>query len=226
MELGFILRYFQELGFHPTSIKECISLVSYSVIINEEPTGLFTPTRGIHQGDPFSPYIFIICMEVLTLWLTKAAARNKSGIGTKLCPRSCIFPGLFFADDCLLFCRTTTESCRTMRKILDDFCLTSGQLINYHKSFLTFSRNASHQQKQLVTSIINIPHRASLGKYLGCPIFQGRPGKATFKEIIDKATSKLQGWQAHCLSKADRAILIQSHLEALLAHTMQCFQLP
>ena len=56
-----------------------------------------------------------------------------------------------------------------------------------------FSYNASSHQKKVVTGIFNIPHRASLDKYLGCPLFQGRPFEPTFKEIINKAAAKLQG---------------------------------
>jgi len=65
-----------------------------------------------------------------------------------------------------------------------------------------------------------------LGKYLGCPVFQKKPSPALFRELSDKAMTKLAGGKANCLSKAGRAVLIQSHLESLPAHTMQCFQLP
>ena len=128
MEWDFILKCFQELGFHPTWImwiKECITSVSYSVIVNDEPTGLFTPTRGIRQGDPLSPYLFIICMEVMSLWLSKAAAKHKAGIGFKICPKASIIPGLFFADDCLLFCKTSAANCTTLKTLLDEFCAAS-----------------------------------------------------------------------------------------------------
>jgi len=74
--------------------------------------------------------------------------------------------------------------------------------------------------------IFAIPQSQSLGKYLGCPVFQGRALKTTFQDIIIKETTKLDRWKANSLSKAGRAILIQSHLESLPAHTMQCFQLP
>ena len=63
-------------------------------------------------------------------------------------------------------------------------------------------------------------------QYLGCPIFQQLINSDLFEPLITKATTKLDGWKANSLSKAGRMVLIQSHLEALPAHTMQCFQLP
>jgi len=77
----------------------------------------------------------------------------------------------------------------------------------------------------VAAGIFNITHSDSLGKYLGCPVFQKRPNAATFRDLIDKAMAKLVGWKK-CMSKAGRAVLIQSHLESLPAYTMQCFQLP
>jgi len=80
--------------------------------------------------------------------------------------------------------------------------------------------------KQVVGAIFNIPRKESLGKYLGCPVFQGKAKKSLFTDIIAKATSKMERWKANSLSKAGRTFLIQSHLETLPAHTMQCFELP
>ena len=165
-------------------------------------------------------------MEVLNQFLNIEAMKNKSGIGIKLRPRTPAVPCLMFADDCLLFCKTKASSCSMIKNTLDKFCNLSGQLVNFHKSAVTFSKNVTSAQKQATMSILNIPHKDSLGKYLGCPVFQGKPSKTTFQEIISKATFKLAGWKANSLSKAGRSILIQSHLESLPAHTMQYFQLP
>ena len=151
---------------------------------------------------------------------------KKSGIGLKICTRANTVPGLLFADGCLLFCKANAASCMHLKSILEKFCDKSGQLINSHKSVLTFFHNAFAHQKEIVKGIFNIPHRTSLGKYLGCTLFQGRPSKVTFKEIIDKAIAKLQGWNANRLSKVEKKVLIQSHLESIPAHTMQCFQIP
>ena len=77
--------------------------------------------------------------------------------------------------------------------------------------------------KQHVDGIFNIPHSSSLGKYLGCSIFQGRPKLDIFQTLISKFDAKLSNWKANSLSKVERNVPIQLNLEALPAHTMQCF---
>ena len=229
MEWPFIRQCLEQLGFHTQWINwlmECITSVSYSLLVNDEPTGMIHPTRGLRQGDPLSPYIFILCMEALSQALLQESMKPKTGIGFKIGPRLERIPCLFFADDCLLFCKVKTQACTRLKSLLDIFCSRSGQLINYYKSTLTFSSNATSHHRQVTTSIFNITHSDSLGKYLGCPVFQNRPKSTTFRDLTDKAMMKLVGRKAKCLSKAGRSVLIQSHLESLPAHTMQCFQLP
>ena len=110
--------------------------------------------------------------------------------------------------------------------MLSKFCQSSGQLINFHKSSLTFSKNASAHDRQVVSSVFNITHHDSLVRYLGCLVFQGRPNTKTFLDLVNKTASKLQPWKTKNVSKAGRVALIQANIESMPAHTMQCFQLP
>jgi len=177
---------------------ECITSVSYSLLVNDEPSGLIRPTRGIRQGDPLSPYIFIICMEVLSNSLLKESLKSKSKIGIKLCSGSERIPCVHFADDCLLFWKADTKSCGQVKRLWDDFCRLSGQLINFQKSTLTFSNNANTTHRQLAGGTFNVNHSDSVGRYLGCPLFQNKPNRTTFHELLKKAMSKMDGWKANC----------------------------
>ena len=229
IEWDFLLACLQQLGFHDKWIqwiKECISTVSYSVIVNSEPCGFFKPTRGLRQGDPLSPYLFILCMDVLARRLHEQSLCPKSGIGIKIAPPAARIPCLLFADDSLLFCKASAQSCHKLKDILDTFCAQSGQVINFHKSSIVFSKNTRSFDRQVVGGIFNIPHSSSIGKYLGCSLFQGRPSPALFQELPAKATAKLSNWKKKCFSKAGRVVLIQSNLEALPVHAMQCYKLP
>ena len=99
---------------------------------------------------------------------------------------------LFIANDCLLFCKANSEACNKLKSVLDYFCATSEKLINDHRSALTFSRNPLSVQKHVITAIFSIPRRESLGKYLGCPIFQGRPSNTIFQDFINRAMTQLE----------------------------------
>jgi len=158
----------QQLGFHATWIrwiKECISTVSYLILINNEPSGFFKPTRGLRRGDPLSPYLFIVRMDVLANRLYAQSLNAKSGIGIKIAPTATRISCLLFADDSLLFCKSTSQTCQKLKDVLDTFCAQSGQLINFHNSNIVFSKNTRNLDKQVVSDIFNIPHSSSIGKY-------------------------------------------------------------
>jgi len=120
LEWDFRLQCLTHLGFHAVWInwiKECISTVSYFVLVNNEPCGFFKPTRGLRQGDPLSPYLFLICIDVLVQRLAHQALNPKSGIGIKLAPGATWIPCLLFADDGLLFCKATSQAAFNLKTI-------------------------------------------------------------------------------------------------------------
>ena len=80
----------------------CVKTVSYSIIVNGEPKGLIHPTRGIRQGDPLSPFLFLLCTEGLNSNISKV--ENDGTIrGFSLGRRSPRLTHLLFADDSELF---------------------------------------------------------------------------------------------------------------------------
>lgn len=90
-------------------ILACISMVTYSILINGEPNGNIVPTRGIRQADPLSLYLSLLCSEGLMGLIKQAVQENKIG-GFSLCKNDPkISFSFFFADDSLLFCCAQME---------------------------------------------------------------------------------------------------------------------
>ena len=117
----------------------CVKTVIYLVLVNVEPYGMFHPTRGIRQGDPLSPFVFLLCTEGLN-GLIKKAERNGDIHGFSLCRRGPKLTHLLFVNDSLLLCRATMEECGKVLNMLSDYEDASGQKINKSKMALFFSK--------------------------------------------------------------------------------------
>ena len=115
---------FKERWIHLTML--CVKTVTYSFLINGEPRGLINPTRGIKQGDPLSPFLFLLCTKGLN-GLIKHAERNGDIHGYSLCKRDPKLTHLLFADDSLLFCKATVEECDKVLHILESYERGSGR---------------------------------------------------------------------------------------------------
>ena len=106
LEWVFLQTIMEKMGFHSTWlawILECIKSVTYPILVNGKPKGHIVPTRGICQGDPLSPYLFLLCFEGLN-GLIEHAVDGKHIEGVSLCRNGPKISHLFFADDSHLFC--------------------------------------------------------------------------------------------------------------------------
>ena len=206
-------------------IMSCISTVSTSILFNGEALEPIFPSRGIRQGDPLSPYLFILCMEYLGhLIVDKCNAKlwqpvKASGSGPA-------FSHLFFADNLVLFAKADSTNCSTIRDVLDEFCSISGQTISEAKSRVYFSPNVDRDTRESLSDILGFASTPSLGKYLGIPIRHPRSSSHEYNFVLDRVKQKLAGWKANMLSLAGRAILVQASSAAIPSYVMQCDKLP
>lgn len=140
IEWSFVKEVLHLLGFDPIWINWimcCIVSVSYSFLINGVPQGLVKPSRGLRQGDPLSPHIFILCTEILSALCIKGE-ENRTLPGIKVARGSPAINHLLFADDTMFFCKSSPRCVDALMKILSTYEDVSGQRINPQKSAITF----------------------------------------------------------------------------------------
>ena len=145
VEWTFLESTMRKLGFNErwmTLIMICVKTVSYSVLVNGEPKEVFRSTRGIHQGDLFSPFLFLLCMEGLHNLISKAESEG-SIHGFALSRKSPKLTHLLFVDDSLLFCKSNRKECFKVLEILATYEHLSCQQINRGKTSLFFSKSTT-----------------------------------------------------------------------------------
>ncbi|XP_026419571.1 uncharacterized protein LOC113315517 [Papaver somniferum] len=228
LEWSFIYRVFEALGFNSVWIhwlKLCISSVSFQVLFNGAPNEVFYPSRGILQGNPLSPYIFIIYMEVLSRIINQGI-ETKQIFGFRIYRQAPMISHSFYADDSMIFLEANLRNVRGIKTILDRFPSWSCQLVNTSKSVVVCSKNLPRRLARNLCRGLHIQLGTSPGKYLGINIQWGRLSHANSTESLVKITNRLSGWKNKSLNFGGRDVLIKSVLDPSLNHLMCTMKLP
>ncbi|PNY05589.1 ribonuclease H [Trifolium pratense] len=224
----FLENCLHDFGFPEITIRlimHCVTSPTYSILWNGNQMPQFKPTHGLRQGDPLSPYLFIICMEKLSISINNAVLQKTwdpvhiSKFGPKL-------SHLLFADDVLLFTKAKNSQIKFMTELFERFSHASGLKINLSKSRAFYSSGTPRDKINRLTSLSGIRNTTSLEKYLGFPILKGRAKKSDFLFIIEKMQSRLASWKNKLLNKPGRLALASSVLSSIPNYYMQIAWLP
>lgn len=176
VEWVFLERVLLKMGFAEKWIgwiMNCVRTVSYRVMVNGKKTDIFKPSRGIRQGDPLSPFLFLLVADLLSMSMSKAVQEGTIR-GIKMKKDYPIVSHLFFADDALFFIEASTSNGRKLKTILEAYCQASGQQVNFEKSSVVFSPNTKEGTRKELCEIFGIKYDAKPGKYLGLPVEWGK----------------------------------------------------
>lgn len=227
IEWPFVYAALKAFGFPDYTIRLvrlCISSVSFSFLLNGRVTGTLIPQRGLRQGDPLSPYLFIICSDVFSCILQDLLCCQKIH-RIKITKAAPCISHLFFTDDTLLFGHATVDEAKYLQYALQLYERASGQRINLDKSGIVFSPNTKPDIIHSITNLLGIPQVVSHDKYLGLPTVVGRNKKEVFSYIKDRIWKRISGWKEKNLSKAGKEILLKSVVQAIPTFAMSCFKL-
>jgi len=203
----------------------CVRSVSLSVLINGSPSNNFYPKRGIRQGDPLSPYLFIICAEILSGLIASYQDQGKIH-GITIARNAPPISHLFFADDSVVFCRANKNEANHLMDIFAEYQRISWQKINLNKSEMVFSPNIVQSVKNEFQTYMPIKVTENIFKYLGLPTQIGRSKNQVFHFIMDKIRGKLKGWKEKNLSFSGRGVLIRAVIQAMPTYVMSVFLIP
>ncbi|GKC47558.1 RNA-directed DNA polymerase, eukaryota, reverse transcriptase zinc-binding domain protein, partial [Tanacetum coccineum] len=204
-------------------IKTFLSSSRAFILVNGSPTSEFSINRGLRQGDPLSPFLFIIVMEGLLNAFVDAVGNGLiNGININ---NSSINISYFFADDVIITTGWNARDLENIIRVLHVFYLASGLKINIHKSNI-YGIGVNEDEVYNMASnagciIGNIPFN-----YLGLPIGSNMKSIASWKMLIDRFRSRLSTWKASLLSIGGHLTLIKSVLGSLGIYYLLIFRAP
>jgi hypothetical protein len=193
-----------------------------SIMINGERGDQIHLARGVRQGDPLSPTLFILAMDTLQAaiqWAVDHGLLSDLGLNMGV-PRISIY-----ADDAVLFFRPCVTDLETMASILDLFASASGLKVNMQKSHATCIR-CDDDTAQGVANFFRCTRKDFPVMYLGLPLSTGCLRRADVWTLIDKYSGKMKGWKPRFLRISGRLTLTRSVLMALPLHLLSVLPLP
>ncbi|CAM8960205.1 unnamed protein product [Rhodiola kirilowii] len=228
VEWDFLEAMLLKLGFPEVWVK-CVMTricsVRYAVRVNDTISKDVWPERGIHQGDPLTPYLFLICIEWLTTKLSELQNMNKIQ-GVKICRGAPEISHLLFADDSMFFLKVDIRNANNLKQVLKEYELLLGQMINFAKSEIFFSQNVDEELREGICGILGVGQVTKISRYLGLPVMFSHNKTELFQFIIEKVWKRVQGWKEKMLSMAGKEILIKAVIQSIPTYAMMCFKIP
>jgi hypothetical protein len=181
------------------------------VLLNGSPGDLTRHRRGLRQGDPLSPMLFVLIMDVLSSLFSLAESKGllQSLEGANVRNRLSIY-----ADDVVLFVKPLEEDLNCVKMILDCFGSASGLISNMHKSCAIPIR-CSQQAVQEGCNILHCNSASFPCSYLGLPISDKKLGRIDLMNWVEKIADRLPNWKARLLNLAGRTTMVRFVLLAI-----------
>lgn len=222
----FLFQTLRWWGFNDTWrgwIESCVCHAKVAILVNGEPTKWIMTKRGVRQGDPLSPYLFLLVAECLARLTNEAIANNLiKGIGPSEAGKATLTQ---FADDTFFFCKAKIRYLKNLKFLWRLFEWASGMKINTEKSELYYLGQKDEKRARLA-NILKCKVGTRPTKYLGFPLSPKPPPKESWREVIQKLHRKIRGWQAKLLSRGGRLILVNAVLTNLPLYYLSVFKTP
>ena len=221
----YLLILLEKMGF-PTRWRDWIAALLFTsssrIMLNGIPNRPISHGRGLRQGDPLSPLLFVIAIEPLRALLHLA---TEKGLISKLRGRSLNIRVSMYADDTAIFVNPIKEDIGALTELLNKFGEASGLKTNFKKSSVVPIRCEGIDLDYVLGGLPIIKTNFPI-KYLGLPLTTGRLKRVHFQPIIDKAIGKLTAWNARNIAPAGRLTLVKAVLTSQSVYLLTALDAP
>ena len=185
-----------------------------------------SPIPGLRQGDPLSPYLFVLGMEVLSVLLRRVvdggfisgcSLRGKRGMEMNV-------SHLLFADDTIIFCEARQDHLTSLSWILAWFEAASGLKINLAKSEVILIGEVEDIDELAVELGCRVESLPTV--YLGLPLKANHKASSMWDWVEERMRRRLALWKRQYLSKGGRITLIKSTLASIPIYQLSLFRMP
>jgi hypothetical protein len=205
-------------------VKACISSGSMSVLVNGCATEEICIKRGLKQGDPLAPLLFLLVAEGLGGLMRKAVEQGRFQpfkVGRSHLPISL----LQYADDTLCIGEASVENLWTLKAVLRGFEMASGLKVNFWKSCV-MGVNVSNDFLVMASEFLNCRIGHLPFKYLGLPVGANPRLSSTWAPMLDLIKRKLGSWGNKYISLGGRIVVINAVLNSLPIFFLSYMKMP
>ncbi|KAL0417383.1 UNVERIFIED_CONTAM: putative mitochondrial protein [Sesamum latifolium] len=224
---NFLYRMLSRIGFTVQWIAKIRMLTEncwFNILINGEGVGFFKSTRGLRQGDPLSPTLFVLTAESLSRGLDSLFKQHTRL--NFLTRGSLTVSHLAFADDVIIFSKGKRKELKMLMDFLWHYEAISGQRINKDKSSFTVDKRTSNLRIQCIQQVTGFRLKHLPITYLGAPLFKGNKKGVLFDDLVQKIKNRISGWEKALLSHGGRLQLIKSVLSVMPTYLLQTLKPP
>jgi hypothetical protein len=193
-------------------IMTCVRSVKYSIRLNGNLLQKFAPTRGLRQGDPLSPYLFLFVAEGLSRLLRQEINSGQLN-ELKICRQSPGISHLLFADDSILFFEANMDQAMRVKSILSKYELATGQILSPDKCSLLLGNKCTTVAGQQVAAALQVQSVGFEEKYLGLPVPEGRMKDGKFQPVKEKIKKRVTDYSEKYSSSGAKEVLIKSVIQ-------------
>jgi hypothetical protein len=217
----------ESFGFDQHWVDWILNLTSsaiFSILVNGVPSPPFSPSKGIRQGDPLSPFLFVLMAEGLGRYI-KSTVTNGSLKGLPLHNIQPAPSHSQFVDDTLLLNSPTAREANKLNSILSDFTEASGMSLKLDKSKLYFFNTPTSVQRH-ISRLLGIPKSSLPSNYLGVPLTGAAARSISWDNLLLSISNRLSNWTFRPLNIASRLVLLKSVLQALPTYLFTALATP